>query len=134
MKRELEWIHMGAKGRQAKHKEHITKYNELLANEGKAQLRDTQISIPAGPRLGDLVIEAHDLTKAYGDKLLFENLNFQIPAGAVVGTLGFGAEGSPGRRTEEVVGVEVVHRHRNAEHRGERRHRRYGQRAPALPR
>jgi energy-dependent translational throttle protein EttA len=88
MKRELEWIHMGAKGRQAKHKEHITKYNELLANEGKAQLRDTQISIPAGPRLGDLVIEAHDLTKAYGDKLLFENLNFQIPAGAVVGIVG----------------------------------------------
>lgn len=88
MKRELEWIHMGAKGRQAKHKEHITKYNELLANEGKAQLRDTQISIPAGPRLGGVVIEAHDLTKAYNDKLLFEKLNFQVPAGAVVGIVG----------------------------------------------
>ena len=88
MQRELEWIHMGAKGRQAKHKEHITRYNELLAQEGKAQLRDTQISIPAGPRLGDLVIEAHDITKSFGDKLLFEKLSFQVPAGAVVGIVG----------------------------------------------
>ncbi len=88
MQRELEWIHMGAKGRQAKHKEHITRYNELLAQEGKAQLKDTQISIPAGPRLGGVVIEANDLTKSFGDKLLFENLNFQVPAGAVVGIVG----------------------------------------------
>lgn len=88
MKRELEWIHMGAKGRQAKHKEHITRYEELLSNSGKAKLRDTQISIPAGPRLGNVVIEAHDLTKAYGDRLLFEKLNFSIPAGAIVGIVG----------------------------------------------
>jgi energy-dependent translational throttle protein EttA len=88
MQRELEWIHMGAKGRQAKHKEHITRYNELLAQEGKTQFKDTQISIPAGPRLGGVVIEAHDITKAFGDKLLFENLNFQVPAGAVVGIVG----------------------------------------------
>ena len=88
IERELEWIHMGAKGRQAKHKEHITRYNELLADEGKAKLKDTQISIPAGPRLGDVVIEAHDLTKGYGDRLLFEKLNFQVPAGAIVGIVG----------------------------------------------
>lgn len=88
MQRELEWIHMGAKGRQAKHKEHITRYEELLAREGNAKLKDTQISIPAGPRLGDLVIEAHDLTKGFGDRLLFENLNFSIPAGAVIGIVG----------------------------------------------
>jgi ATP-binding cassette ChvD family protein len=89
MKEELEWIHMGAKGRQAKHKEHITKYEQLLAEESKhVELRDNQISIPAGPRLGNVVIEAHDLTKAYGDKLLFEKLNFTIPAGAVVGIVG----------------------------------------------
>jgi energy-dependent translational throttle protein EttA len=88
MQRELEWIHMGAKGRQAKHKEHITRYNELLTQGGKAQFKDTQISIPAGPRLGGVVIEAQDITKAFGDKLLFENLNFQIPAGAVVGIVG----------------------------------------------
>ena len=88
MQRELEWIHMGAKGRQAKHKEHITRYNDLLAQEGKAQLKDTQISIPAGPRLGDLVIEINDLTKAFGDKLLFDNLSFRVPAGAVIGIVG----------------------------------------------
>jgi len=89
MKEELEWIHMGAKGRQAKHKEHITKYEQLLAEESKhVELRDNQISIPAGPRLGNVVIEAHNLTKAYGDKLLFEKLNFTVPAGAVVGIVG----------------------------------------------
>ncbi|MCQ2247925.1 MAG: energy-dependent translational throttle protein EttA [Treponema sp.] len=89
MQEELEWIHAGAKGRQAKHKEHITKYEALLAEESKrVQLKDTQISIPAGPRLGSLVIEAHGLTKSFGDKLLFENLDFAIPAGAVVGIVG----------------------------------------------
>lgn len=89
MQEELEWIHAGAKGRQAKHKEHIAKYEQLLAEENKrVQLKDTQISIPAGPRLGSLVIEAHGLAKSYGDKLLFENLDFAVPAGAVVGIVG----------------------------------------------
>ncbi len=88
IQRELEWIHTSAKGRQAKHKEHITRYNELMAQESKRQLKDTQISIPAGPRLGNQVIDAENLTKSYGDKLLFENLNFHIPAGAVVGIVG----------------------------------------------
>jgi len=86
--RELEWIHMGAKGRQAKHKEHITRYNELMAQGGKVQLKDTQISIPAGPRLGGQVIDIEGLTKSFGDKLLFENLDVHIPAGAVVGIVG----------------------------------------------
>ena len=89
MKEELEWIHAGAKGRQAKHKEHITKYEQLLAEEQKrVKLRENQISIPAGPRLGSLVIEARGITKSFGDKLLFENLNFAVPAGAVVGIVG----------------------------------------------
>lgn len=88
IKRELEWIHTSAKGRQAKGKEHITKYNELLSQEGKAKLRDTQISIPAGPRLGGLVIDTAGLTKAFDGKLLFENLNLHIPAGAIVGITG----------------------------------------------
>jgi energy-dependent translational throttle protein EttA len=89
IQRELEWIHMGAKGRQAKHKEHITRYEELLAEESKhTKLRDTQITIPAGPRLGSLVIEAQNITKSFGDKLLFENLSFAIPAGAIVGIVG----------------------------------------------
>ena len=88
IQRELEWIHMGAKGRQAKHKEHITRYNELMAQESKNQLKDTQISIPAGPRLGNQVIDIENLTKSFGDKLLFENLNVHIPAGAIVGIVG----------------------------------------------
>ena len=89
MKEELEWIHAGAKGRQAKHKEHITRYEELLAEESKrVKLRDCQISIPAGPRLGNVVVVADKLTKSFGDKLLFENLDFNIPAGAVVGIVG----------------------------------------------
>ncbi len=89
MQEELEWIHAGAKGRQAKHKEHITKYEALLAEESKRiQLKDTQISIPAGPRLGSVVIDAEKLTKSFDDRMLFENLDFHIPAGAVVGIVG----------------------------------------------
>ncbi len=88
IQRELEWIHMSAKGRQAKHKEHITRYNDLIAQGTKVQLKDTQISIPAGPRLGNQVIDVENLTKAFGDKLLFDNLTFHIPAGAIVGIVG----------------------------------------------
>ncbi|MBS7310416.1 MAG: energy-dependent translational throttle protein EttA [Treponema sp.] len=88
IQRELEWIHMGAKGRQAKHKEHITKYNELMAQGSKVQLKDTQISIPAGPRLGGQVIDFEGVSKSFGDKLLFENLDAHIPAGAIVGIVG----------------------------------------------
>ncbi len=89
MKEELEWIHAGAKGRQAKHKEHITKYEQLLAEESKrVKLKDSQISIPAGPRLGNVVIDAEGLTKSFDDRVLFENLDFHIPAGAVVGIVG----------------------------------------------
>ena len=88
IQRELEWIHMGAKGRQAKHKEHITRYNELMSQESKKQLKDAQISIPAGPRLGGQVIDIEGLTKSFDDKLLFENLNVHIPAGAIVGIVG----------------------------------------------
>lgn len=88
IQRELEWIHMGAKGRQAKHKEHITRYNELMSQGSKQQLKDTQISIPAGPRLGGQVIDFEGVSKSFGDKLLFENLDFHIPAGAIVGIVG----------------------------------------------
>ena len=88
IQKELEWIHMSAKGRQAKHKEHITRYNELMAQESKKQLKDAQISIPAGPRLGGQVIDIENLTKAFDDKLLFENMNVHIPAGAIVGIVG----------------------------------------------
>ena len=86
--RELEWIRMSPKGRQAKHKEHIAKYEQLLAAENKMPVKDSVISIPAGPRLGNVVIEAQNLTKSFGDKLLFENVNFTVPPGAVVGIVG----------------------------------------------
>ena len=88
IQRELEWIHMGAKGRQAKHKEHITRYNELMSQGSKQQLKDTQISIPAGPRLGGQVIDFEGVSKSFGDKLLFEKLDLHIPAGAIVGIVG----------------------------------------------
>ena len=88
IQRELEWIHMGAKGRQAKHKEHITRYNELMSQGSKQKLKDTQISIPAGPRLGGQVIDFEGVSKSFGDKLLFENLDLHIPAGAIVGIVG----------------------------------------------
>lgn len=88
IQRELEWIHMGAKGRQAKHKEHITRYNELMSQGSKAQLKDTQISIPAGPRLGGQVIDFEGVSKSFDDKILFENLDLHIPAGAIVGIVG----------------------------------------------
>ena len=89
MQEELEWIHAGAKGRQAKHKEHITKYEQLLAEESqRVKLKESQISIPAGPRLGNVVIDAEKLTKSFDDRVLFENLDFHIPAGAVVGIVG----------------------------------------------
>ena len=79
---------MSPKGRQAKHKEHIAKYEQLLAAENKMPVKDSVISIPAGPRLGNVVIEAQNLTKSFGDKLLFENVNFTVPPGAVVGIVG----------------------------------------------
>ncbi|MBP3710502.1 MAG: energy-dependent translational throttle protein EttA [Treponema sp.] len=116
MQRELEWIHMNAKGRQAKHKEHITRYKELLAKQGKQQLKDAQISIPAGPRLGDKVIEVAGLTKSYGEKLLFENLSFSIPAGAIVGIVGPNGAGKTTlfKMIATAAGLPVARADRNA--------------------
>lgn len=88
LQRELDWIHMSPKGRQAKHKEHITKYEQLLAGADKGQIKDTKITIPAGPRLGNIVINAEDVTKGFGERLLFEHLSFSVPPGAVVGIIG----------------------------------------------
>ncbi len=87
--RELEWVRMGAKGRQAKGKARLRAYDEMLAT-GDAQERNEtlEIFIPPGPRLGDTVIEAQGVSKAYGDKLLFENLSFRLPPNAIVGVIG----------------------------------------------
>ncbi|PIE97624.1 MAG: energy-dependent translational throttle protein EttA [Treponema sp.] len=88
LKRELEWINMGQKGRQAKGKARINDYEKLLAQSGKEKIKDSQITIPPGPRLGNLVIEADKISKNYGERILFDNLSFSIPAGAIVGIVG----------------------------------------------
>ncbi len=88
LERELEWIGMSPKGRHAKSKARINQYEKLLADDGREKVKDTKISIPAGPRLGSLVIEAKDLAMSYGDRLLFDNVSFTVPAGAIVGIIG----------------------------------------------
>ena len=86
--RELEWIRQGAKARQAKSKARINAYEALLAQQNEKGVETAQIYIPAGPRLGDLVIEAKDLTKGFADKLLIEDLSFKLPPGGIVGVIG----------------------------------------------
>ncbi len=86
--RELEWIRQGAKARQSKSKARIAAYEELLAKDVRAQVGAAQIVIPTGPRLGNTVIEAQDVAKTYGDKLLFEHLQFKLPPGGIVGIIG----------------------------------------------
>ena len=86
--RELEWINASPKARQAKSKARINAYDELLANAGKEEVGQAQIQIPPGPRLGGVVIEADNLRKAYGEKLLFDDLSFQLPPGGIVGVIG----------------------------------------------
>ena len=86
--RELEWIRMAPKGRQAKSKARINAYEALLSHESERVGQDLEIYIPPGPRLGKIVIEADNVGKAMGDKVLMENMNFMIPSGAIVGIIG----------------------------------------------
>ncbi len=88
LERELDWIRQSPKARQSKSKARIAAYQELLAKSHEKRTFTEQIVIPAGPRLGDLVIECQHLSKGFGDKLLIEDLNFQIPAGAIIGVIG----------------------------------------------
>jgi sulfate-transporting ATPase len=88
LERELEWIAMSPKGRHAKSKARIERYEKLLADEGREKVRETKMLLPAGPRLGNVVIEAKGLSKGYDGQLLYENLSFEIPPGAVVGLIG----------------------------------------------
>lgn len=88
LERELEWIRMSPKGRHAKGKARINDYEKLLATESEKRSEDLEIFIPPGERLGDTVIEAHGVSKSYGDKLLFENLEFRLPPGGIVGVIG----------------------------------------------
>jgi ATPase subunit of ABC transporter with duplicated ATPase domains len=88
LQRELEWIRMSPKGRQAKGKARINSYEALLSQESERASQDLEIFIPPGPRLGQVVIEAQGVKKAYGENVLFENLEFRLPAGGIVGVIG----------------------------------------------
>jgi sulfate-transporting ATPase len=88
LERELEWVRMSARGRQAKSKARLSAYESLVAAEEKADAQGHEILIPPAPRLGDEVVIAKGLTKAYGDRLLFENVNFSLPRGGIVGVIG----------------------------------------------
>jgi ATP-binding cassette ChvD family protein len=88
LKRELEWIRMSPKGRHAKGKARISSYEELLSRESEKNARDLEIYIPPGPRLGGVVVEFNDVAKAYGERLLYENLTFNLPPGGIVGVIG----------------------------------------------
>ena len=88
LQRELEWIKMSPRGRHAKSKARISSYEEMLNEENEKRQKDLEIYIPAGPRLGNVVIEAENVSKSYGDKLLFENLSFKLPPGGIVGVIG----------------------------------------------
>lgn len=88
LERELEWVRMSPKGRQSKSKARLNNYDKLLSDENKQQEEKIELYIPAGPRLGTNVIEATSVSKAFGDKLLYEDLNFKLPPAGIVGIVG----------------------------------------------
>ena len=88
LERELEWVRMGVKGRGTKSKARLANYDKMLADEGKEKMENLEIYIPNGPRLGNDVIEAVSVSKAYGDRLLYEGLNFKLPPAGIVGIIG----------------------------------------------
>ena len=93
MQAELEWVRQGAKGRHAKSKARLARFEELGSKESQQRNETKQLYIPPGPRLGDLVIEATGLKKQFGDKLLFEDLGFNLPRGGIVGIIGANGAG-----------------------------------------
>ena len=88
LQRELEWIRMTPKARQVKSKARISAYEKLLTRESASRAGDLEIYVPPGPRLGNLVVEAENVSKGYGDRLLFENMSFFLPPGGIVGVVG----------------------------------------------
>jgi ATP-binding cassette ChvD family protein len=93
LQRELEWIRMSPKGRHAKGKARISSYEQLLNQESEKQAKDLEIYIPPGPRLGGVVVEFNGVSKGYGDRLLYENLTFNLPPGGIVGVIGANGAG-----------------------------------------
>src|SRR5204863_2418328 len=95
LQRELEWVRMSPRARQAKSKARVTQYESLLSEHERQQEapESGRIVIPPGPRLGDLVVEGTGLRKAYGDRLLFDNLDFTLPRGGIVGVIGANGAG-----------------------------------------
>ncbi len=91
--RELEWVRMSPRARQAKSKARVAAYEQMLADEAAVKLDTVEIHIPAGERLGDVVVEAHDLCKGFGDRLLIEDLSFSLPPGGIVGVIGANGAG-----------------------------------------
>jgi energy-dependent translational throttle protein EttA len=93
LKRELEWVRMAPRARQAKSKARISAYEQMLSEESEQGQKELEIYIPAGPRLGNVVIEAENISKAYGEKILFEDLSFKLPPGGIVGVIGANGAG-----------------------------------------
>ncbi len=93
LERELDWIRQSPRGRQAKSKARVNKYEELVSEGQKERVNDIEIPIPPGPRLGDLVVEAEHLRKGYDDRLLIEDLDFKLPPGGIVGVIGANGAG-----------------------------------------
>jgi len=88
LERELEWVRMSPRARQAKGKARLSSYEKLLAADKVVRIEEARIYIPSGPRLGEMVIEANSISKSYGEKLLFENLSFSLPRAGIVGVIG----------------------------------------------
>ncbi len=88
LQRELEWIRMSPKGRHAKSQARISSYEKLLGNEAAAKEQNLEVYIPPGPRLGGIVVETKDISKAFGERLLIDNLSFSLPPGGIVGIIG----------------------------------------------
>ncbi len=93
LKRELEWIRMSPKGRRSKSKARINSYEKLLSQESEQLVKELEIYIPPGPRLGKVVIEAKNVTKCFGERILVENMNFNLPPGGIVGVIGANGAG-----------------------------------------
>ncbi len=88
LKRELQWVRMAPKARQAKNKARLQAYEQMAAEQFEDRPDELEIQIPPGPRLGDMVVEAVNLTKSYGDQVIMENVNFRLPPGGIVGIIG----------------------------------------------